>query len=108
LAAGLRYVEYRVKDIEEVVFSGQSHGLGQRCPDNQFLFIGQIGLIFQQVVDYMVDMDSDSMRTVGFSLCSLFVCRSVKKCKPLMWHSGKESYLCLAAARHLPPFDSVT
>ena len=70
LATCLSYVKYRVKDIEEVIFSGQSHVLGKRSPDNQFLFIGQIGLIFQQELDYMVDMDSDSMRMgltfVGF------------------------------------------
>ena len=84
-ATCLSYVKYRVKDIEEVLFSRQSHVMGQRRPDNQFLFIGQIGLIFQQVLGYMVDMDSYSMGVDGFSLCWLFICRSVKKCNPLMW-----------------------
>ena len=62
LATGLRYVKYRVKDIEEVIFPGQSHGLGQRCPDNQFLIFRQIGFILQRMMYYMVDMVSDSMR----------------------------------------------
>lgn len=85
----LSCVKYRVKDIEEVIFSGQSHVMGHRRPDNQFLFIGQIGLISQQVSGYMVDMDFDSIRADEFSLCRLFICRSVKKCNPLMWSLGK-------------------
>lgn len=73
LATGLRYIKYRVKDIEDVIFPGQSHGLGQRRPDNQFLILSQIGLILQELQDYIVDIDSDSMRPDRFSLSLLFI-----------------------------------
>lgn len=79
MVTGLRYVKYRVKDIEKVVFPGQSHGLEQRCPDNQFLFFRQIGLILQELPDYIVDRDSDSMSPYVFSRCLLFNCQPVKK-----------------------------
>lgn len=78
LATGLRYVKYRVKDIEEVIFPGQSHGLGQRCLHNQFLIVRQIGLILQELQDYIVDMNSDSMKPDGVSLCWLLNRRTVK------------------------------
>ena len=55
LATGLGYVKYRVNDIEKVMFPGQSHGLGQRCPDNQFLAHDQIGFLFQWALNYFDD-----------------------------------------------------